>query len=56
MASGFRVLARRVSKRGMKAMANVNATIKETISGISIAKNFRQEESIFKSFDESNQQ
>jgi ATP-binding cassette, subfamily B, bacterial len=56
MAAGFRTLARRVTKRGMKAMADVNAAIKETISGISIAKNFRQEESIFKSFDESNQQ
>jgi ATP-binding cassette subfamily B protein len=56
IAGGFRALARRVTKRGMKAMANVNAAIKETISGISIAKNFRQEESIFKSFDESNQQ
>ncbi len=56
VASLFRVLARRVTKRGMKAMADVNAAIKETISGISIAKNFRQEESIFKSFDESNQQ
>jgi ATP-binding cassette subfamily B protein len=56
IASGFRRLARRVTKRGMKAMADVNAAIKETISGISIAKNFRQEESIFKSFDESNQQ
>ncbi|MBI5963142.1 MAG: ABC transporter ATP-binding protein [Chloroflexi bacterium] len=56
VASGFRLLARRVTKRGMKAMADVNAAIKETISGISIAKNFRQEESIFKSFDESNQQ
>ena len=56
IAAGFRVLARRVTKRGMKAMANVNAAIKETISGISIAKNFRQEESIFNSFDESNQQ
>jgi len=56
LASAFRVLARRVTKRGMKAMADVNAAIKETISGISIAKNFRQEESIFKSFDESNQQ
>src|SRR5215510_5307168 len=56
LASGFRVLARRVTKRGMKAMADVNAAIKETISGISIAKNFRQEESIFQSFDESNQQ
>jgi ATP-binding cassette subfamily B protein len=56
VAAGFRTLARRVTKRGMKAMADVNAAIKETISGISIAKNFRQEESIFKSFDESNQQ
>jgi ATP-binding cassette subfamily B protein len=56
VASLFRALARKVTKRGMKAMADVNAAIKETISGISIAKNFRQEESIFKSFDESNQQ
>ena len=56
VAGGFRVLARRVTKRGMKAMSDVNAAIKETISGISIAKNFRQEESIFRSFDESNQQ
>ena len=56
VAAGFRTLARRVTKRGMKAMSDVNAAIKETISGISIAKNFRQEESIFKSFDESNQQ
>ena len=56
VAGGFRVLARRVTKRGMKAMSDVNAAIKETISGISIAKNFRQEESIFKAFDESNQQ
>ncbi len=56
IASGFRVMARRVTKRGMKATSDVNAAIKETFSGISIAKNFRQEESIFKSFDESNQQ
>jgi ATP-binding cassette, subfamily B, bacterial len=56
VAAGFRAMARRVTKHGMKAMADVNAAIKETISGISIAKNFRQEESIFASFDESNQQ
>lgn len=56
VAAGFRALARQVTKRGMKAMSDVNAAIKETISGISIAKNFRQEESIFLSFDESNQQ
>jgi ATP-binding cassette, subfamily B, bacterial len=52
---GFRALARRVTKRGMQAMADVNATIKETVSGISIAKNFRQETSIFQIFDAANQ-
>jgi len=56
IAALFRVMARRVTRRGMKAMADVNAAIKETISGISIAKNFRQEQGIFQSFDESNQQ
>lgn len=56
VAAGFRAMARTVTKRGMKAMSDVNAAIKETISGIAIAKNFRQEESIFTSFDESNQQ
>ena len=56
VASVFRTMARKVTRRGMKAMSDVNAAIKETISGISIAKNFRQEESIFKSFDESNEQ
>lgn len=53
---GFRNLARRVTKRGMQAMADVNAAIKETVSGISIAKNFRQEESIFQTFDSANWQ
>ncbi|MFH1183710.1 MAG: ABC transporter ATP-binding protein [Chloroflexota bacterium] len=52
---GFRSLARRVTRRGMQAMADVNAAIKETVSGISIAKNFRQEESIFRTFDSANQ-
>jgi ATP-binding cassette subfamily B protein len=52
---GFRNLARRVTRRGMQAMADVNAAIKETVSGISVAKNFRQEESIFRTFDAANQ-
>jgi ATP-binding cassette, subfamily B, bacterial len=56
VALGFRAMARRVTKRGMRAMADVNAAIKETVSGISIAKNFRQEESIFETFDFANQQ
>ncbi|MBV6396022.1 MAG: putative ABC transporter ATP-binding protein [Anaerolineales bacterium] len=51
---GFRALARRVTKRGMQAMADVNAAIKETVSGIAIAKNFRQEEGIFNTFDAAN--
>jgi ATP-binding cassette subfamily B protein len=53
-ALGFRALARRVTKRGMQAMADVNAAIKETVSGIAIAKNFRQEGSIFTTFDAAN--
>lgn len=56
MALGFRSLARRITRRGMRAMADVNAAIKETVSGISIAKNFRQENSIFDIFDAANQQ
>lgn len=53
---GFRRIARIVTRRGMQAMANVNAAIKETISGISVAKNFRQEASIFAEFDQANKQ
>ncbi len=55
MALGFRSLARRVTRHGMQAMADVNSAIKETVSGISIAKNFRQENSIFQIFDAANQ-
>lgn len=50
----YRKIARRVTQQGMRAMAEVNATIKETISGIAVAKNFRQEHSIFETFTEAN--
>ena len=53
---GFRKLARTVTRQGMRAMANVNAAIKETVSGIAIAKNFRQEASIYGEFAEANTQ
>ncbi len=56
VAVGFRQLARGVTRAGMRAMANVNSTIKETVSGIAIAKNFRQEASIFAEFDKANLQ
>jgi len=51
----YRHAARQVTRDGMRAMANVNSTIKETISGIAIAKNFRQEDKIYEEFDEANQ-
>jgi ATP-binding cassette subfamily B protein len=56
VAISFRHLARLVTRRGMRAMANVNAAIKETVSGISVAKNFRQEASVYAEFDDANQQ
>jgi ATP-binding cassette subfamily B protein len=54
LAMSFRSLARKVTRAGMRAMANVNQTIKETVSGIAVAKNFRQEGRIFELFDQSN--
>lgn len=50
----YRTIARKATRQGMRAMANVNATIKETVSGISVAKNFRQESSIYNEFTEAN--
>ena len=55
-ALGFRRWARKVTREGMRAMANVNAAIKETVSGIAVAKNFRQEASIYADFDAANRQ
>jgi ATP-binding cassette subfamily B protein len=56
VAISFRRLARQVTRQGMRAMANVNASIKETVSGIAIAKNFRQERAIYQEFDQANRQ
>lgn len=50
----YRRLARTATRRGMQAMAEVNSTIKETISGIAVAKNYRQEASIFETFNRAN--
>ena len=54
LALAFRRLARKVTREGMRAMAKVNATIKETVSGIAVAKNFRQESEIFADFNYAN--
>ena len=46
----FRYLARIVTRQGARAMAVVNDNIQESVTGISIAKNFRQEAMIYKEF------
>jgi ATP-binding cassette subfamily B protein len=56
LALGFRRLARFVTRKGLRAIAEVNAAIQEAVSGISVAKNFRQEASIYEHFDRVNRQ
>lgn len=50
----FRRLARRAMQQSQRAQATVNATIQETISGIAVAKNFRQEAALYTDFKEVN--
>ncbi|MFN8454351.1 MAG: ABC transporter ATP-binding protein [Anaerolineae bacterium] len=53
---GFRRLARLTTQRARRALAEVNSNVQESISGISIAKNFRQEETIYDEFRRVNAQ
>ena len=50
----FRRLARGAQQQAQRAQATVNATIAETISGITVAKNFRQEAALFGDFQATN--
>jgi ATP-binding cassette, subfamily B, bacterial len=52
----FRYLARIVTRQGSRAMAVVNDNIQESVTGISVAKNFRQEEMIYSEFSAVNNQ
>jgi len=56
MALSFRRLARKVTRRGFRVLAEVNAAIQEAVTGISVAKNFRQEGAIYGNFVDVNQQ
>ena len=51
----FRHLARRAMQQAQRALATVNATIQETVSGIAVAKNFRQEAAIYGDFQDTNE-
>ncbi|MBF6592590.1 MAG: ABC transporter ATP-binding protein, partial [Ktedonobacterales bacterium] len=50
VALAFRRLARVTTQRAQRSRATVNALVQETISGISIAKNFRQEQAVYDQF------
>ena len=52
----FRRLARRVTRQASRAMAEVNKSIQEAVTGISVAKNFRQELAIYEDFAAVNKQ
>jgi ATP-binding cassette subfamily B protein len=56
LALGFRRIARYVTQRGFRALAEVNAAIQEAVTGISVAKNFRQEAAIYDAFGKVNRQ
>ena len=52
----FRRVARRTTQRSQRSMANVNANVQEAISGITVAKNFRQEQNMYDEFKRVNDQ
>jgi ABC-type multidrug transport system fused ATPase/permease subunit len=54
IALGFRRLARQTTQQARRVIAQVNANIQESISGIAIAKNFRQEQTIYEEFERVN--
>ncbi len=55
-ALGFRRLARRVTRQSARAVGEVNKAIQEAVTGIRVAKNFRQEQAIYTEFMNVNRQ
>ncbi|MCB0044355.1 MAG: ABC transporter ATP-binding protein [Caldilineaceae bacterium] len=56
VATSFQRVARRITRRSQRAIAEVNVSIQEAVTGISIAKNFRREEGIYEEFLDVNRQ
>jgi ABC-type multidrug transport system fused ATPase/permease subunit len=56
IALSFRRVARRVTRQARRVTAKINAQIQESISGIMIAKGFRQERAIYDTFALNNAQ
>jgi ABC-type multidrug transport system fused ATPase/permease subunit len=56
VALAFRRIARRTTQQARRALAQVNANVQESISGIAVAKGFRQEATIYGEFIPINEQ
>jgi ATP-binding cassette subfamily B protein len=56
IALSFRRVARKVTQRARRVTAKINAQIQESISGIVVAKSFRQEGAIYNTFEANNRQ
>ena len=56
IALSFRRVAREVTQRARRVTAKINAQIQESISGIMVAKSFRQEHAIYATFEANNEQ
>lgn len=56
IALSFRRVARRVTRHARRVTAKINAQIQESVSGIMVAKSFRQEQAIYDTFDANNEQ
>jgi ATP-binding cassette subfamily B protein len=56
LALSFRRFARRVTQNARRILAQVNANIQESVSGIGVAKSFRQEATMYDEFSALNQQ
>ena len=56
VALAFRRIARVATQRAQRALAKVTTNVQETMSGITVAKTFRQEATIYGEFKEVNEQ
>jgi len=56
IALGFRRVARTVTQRARRVTAVINAQIQESISGLVVAKSFRQERAMYDTFEANNRQ
>jgi ABC-type multidrug transport system fused ATPase/permease subunit len=56
IALSFRRVAREATQHARRVRAKINAQIQESISGIVVAKSFRQEQAIYATFEANNEQ